>query len=224
MSSSSQKILLDKYVEAVLHAPQSLGLTAAQTAAEFLERHVLDALKLLQLLPPEMLQQELKMLDVGSGNGVPGIPAAIALPKWQVFLLDSNNKKSGFIDMFCKFNSIKNVQVIVARAEAAAHLPAYREQFDLVFARALGKIPTALELCIPFLKPQGLLVIPHGSNYRSELERSQNALEKLQASLQRTSEYQVGRAYKFTALFFKKDQETPDRYPRKEGTPKKTPL
>src|SRR5438045_879832 len=107
MPVSLQKDLLQKYVNAVMAAPASLGLTATGDPAEFWERHVLDALKIVDLLPRSLQDSPLKVIDVGSGNGIPGIPAAIALPHWQVFTLDSNNKKVGFIDMFCKFNEIK---------------------------------------------------------------------------------------------------------------------
>jgi 16S rRNA (guanine527-N7)-methyltransferase len=223
-ASSQQKTLLKKYVDAVMHAPGSLQLTATTSEVEFWERHVLDALSLLQILPKDFHGQNLKVLDVGSGNGIPGIPAAIAMPQWQVFLLDSNNKKSGFLDMFCKFNTINNVHVLPSRAETLAHQATYRSQFDLVYARALSKLPTALELTVPFLKVGGLLVVPQGSTYKAELANSENALHELKASLNQILPYQVGKKLNFTALLFKKDQETPERYPRKEGTPKKNPL
>ena len=83
--------------------------------------------------------------------GIPGIPTAIAVPAWTVFLLDSDNKKCGFIDMFCKFNAIKNVHTIAGRAEVIGHGD-MRESYDIVFARALGKLPVALELAAPFVK------------------------------------------------------------------------
>ena len=188
-SVGSQKQLLEKYVAAVMHAPASLGLTAAADPREFWERHVLDALKVLELLPQEFQKKTMKALDVGSGNGIPGIPIAVALPHWSVTLLDSNNKKCGFIDMFCKFNEIKNVTVLAERAEKAAQNTGIREAYDIVFARALSKLPTTLELCIPFLKVNGLLIVPHGTSYLEELERSENALHELWASLVRSEEH-----------------------------------
>src|SRR5882672_10265519 len=139
------KELLEKYVQAVLAAPESLHLTATREPAEFWRRHVLDALKLVDLFPPSDHKKPYKVLDVGSGNGIPGIPAAIAVPAWDVDLLDSNNKKCGFLDMFCNFNAIKNVHTVAGRAEVLGH-KTMREAYDIVFARALGKLPTALEL------------------------------------------------------------------------------
>ena len=147
---TASKELLEKYVQAVMSAPHSLALTAARDPREFWQRHVLDALKLIELFPPAMHQKVLRVLDVGSGNGIPGLPAAVAVPTWTVDLLDSNAKKCGFIDMFCKFNAIQNVHVIVGRAETLAHTER-RESYDLVFARALGKLPIALELAAAFV-------------------------------------------------------------------------
>src|SRR5437016_5499744 len=158
----TSKELLEKYVEAVMSAPRSLGLTAARDSADFWQRHVLDALKLVELFPPSTHERPLKVLDVGSGNGIPGLPAAIAVPHWSVDLLDSNNKKCGFIDMFCKFNSIGNAHVLPGRAEEFAHSE-HRESYDIVFARALGKLPVALELAAAFVVVGGTLIVPHGT-------------------------------------------------------------
>lgn len=220
----SQHELLQKYVNAVLAAPSSLGLTATTDPAEFWERHVLDALKLISLLSPEQHNRSLKVIDIGSGNGIPGIPAAIAAPEWDVFLLDSDNKKAGFLDMFCKYNAIGNVHVIAERAEAAAHRPELREQFDLAFARALGKLPIALELALPFVKKNGTLIIPHGQSHTKELALVKKAMKELGATHTQATSYQLTKGVTFTALFFSKTAETPERYPRKVGIPRKRPL
>ena len=219
-----QKELLQKYVNAVMAAPKSLSLTATEDPAEFWERHVLDALKILSLLPKPLHETPLKVIDVGSGNGIPGIPVAIALPRWDVFLLDSCNKKSGFLDMFCKFNEIKNVHILPGRAEDLARQGNFREHFDLAFARALGKLPTALELTVPFLKRDGLLIIPHGSSYKTEIARSEKAMKELGVILKETIPYKLNKDINFTALVFSKQHETSDRYPRKSGMPTKRPL
>lgn len=216
--------LLEKYVSAVLAAPLSLHLTSAKDAAEFLERHVLDALKLVEILPQNWHQKNWKVVDVGSGNGIPGIPIAIALPSWEIFLLDSNNKKCGFIDMFCKFNAIQNVHLLPGRAEVLGRNESYREQFDLGFARALGKLPTALELASPFLKRESSLIIPHGRTFAAELERSKKAIKELGLAHQHSTPYSINKEVSFTALQFLKVSNTPDRYPRKTGIPEKRPL
>src|SRR5436305_658827 len=114
---SNQKRLLEKYVTAVMTAPASLQLTAAKTEVEFWERHVLVALSMFERPQKAIQDQSLRVLDNGIGNGIPGLPAAIAFPRWHVFLLDSDSKKCGFVDMFCKSNDIKNVTVLAGRSE-----------------------------------------------------------------------------------------------------------
>jgi len=224
MPESLQKALLGKYVGAVMAAPRSLGLTATDDHAEFWERHVLDALKMMAILPAALHERPVRVLDVGSGNGVPGIPMAVAAPKWDISLLDANSKKCGFLDMFCKSNALKNVQIVPERAEVAGQDPELRARFDLVFARALGKLPTALELTVPFLKTGGLLVIPHGGSHKQELARAEKAMKELGAVFKEAIPYQINPKLAFTALTFLKTVETPARYPRKTGLPTKRPL
>lgn len=222
--SEKQSALLETYAAAVLQAPGTLNLTAAKDANEFCARHINDTLHLLATLPLNNFLEPLSVLDVGSGNGIPGIVIAISQPQWQVSLLDSNNKKCGFLDTFCKTNVIKNVRVLCGRAENLAHEEGLRETFDLVFARALSKLPVALELCIPFLKLGGLVIVPHGTSYPYELKASQKALDELGARLENTIPYFQNSASHFTALLFKKDRHTPERYPRRPGAPEKHPL
>jgi len=219
-----QKDLLEKYVSAVMNAPAALGLTATESPVEFWERHVLDALKMIELLPKNFQEAHLKVVDVGSGNGVPGIPAAIAFPNWSICLVDSNNKKCGFLDMFCKSNAIKNVRVIARHAEDYAREEGVRDSFDLGFARALSKLPVALELTLPFIKREGLLMIPHGSSYESELISAEKTMKELGAVLQSTTPYQINPDVSFTALTFLKTHQTSDKYPRKTGQARKRPL
>jgi 16S rRNA (guanine527-N7)-methyltransferase len=217
------KELLEKYVQAVMSAPRSLALTAARDPREFWQRHVLDALKLLELFPPSIHMRELRVLDLGSGNGIPGLPIAIAVPLWTVDLLDSNSKKCGFIDMFCKFNAIKNVHVVVGRAETLGHSDR-RESYDLVFARALGKLPVALELAAAFVAVGGTLVVPHGTSWQKEFQRSEKAMKALGLSFKDKLGYNLAPGIQFTALLFEKTHPTPDKYPRSVGIPAKRPL
>ena len=217
------KELLEKYVKAVLSAPESLHLTATRDPAEFWRRHVLDALKLVELFPPADHKRPWKVLDVGSGNGIPGIPAAIAVPDWDVYLLDSDNKKCGFLDTFCTFNAIKNVRTIASRAEVYGH-GKMRESYDVVFSRALGKLPVALELASPLLKVGGILIVPHGTSWATELQKSKKAMEELGIALKDKKSYSLGDNTVFTALLFEKVHSTPEKYPRATGIPAKRPL
>lgn len=218
-----RKAVLDRYVQAVLNAPEPLHLTATRDPIDFWQRHVLDALRLIETFPPTTLQKHHEVLDLGSGNGVPGIPGAIANPQWHFDLMDSNNKKCGFLDMFCKNNEIKNVRVIPGRAEVLAHTDR-REAYDLVFARALGKLPSALELAAGFVKVGGMIIVPHGTTWAAEVERSKKAMKELHLILKHPRIYKLDIGVQFTSLEFEKIAPTPEKYPRATGIPSKRPL
>lgn len=216
----AQETVLRKYAQSVVEAPRHLSLTATRDGEEFWSRHVLDALALLETVPASLRSGPARVLDVGSGNGIPGIPIAVIIPEWTINLLDSNSKKCGFIDTFCKIESIKNVHVIAARAEDIGHQSSQRSSYDIVFARALGKLPVALELSAPFLKNGGLLFVPHGTSWDSELASSKKAMKELAVEIISESRYGDG----FVAIIFKKIGDTPSKYPRAVGIPTKRPL
>ena len=222
--TTNQEALLTRYTEAVIEASDLLHLTSEKDKPFFRARHVNDAVALAQRLPAALLpHQPLQVLDVGTGNGVPGLVLAILFPEWHVDLMDSSNKKCLFLDAFIKNNAIKNVSVLCDRAEFLAH-KTQREAYDLVFSRALGKLPSALELTIPFLKVDHHLIVSHGTTWQEELRRSDKALELLQTQLQQTIPYTLETYGQFMILIFKKLAPTLERYPRNVGIPTKRPL
>jgi 16S rRNA (guanine527-N7)-methyltransferase len=215
-----QETLLRRYTEDVVSSP--LHLTADRDIRQFWTRHVQDAVKLLESIPLEHRKPGTRVLDVGSGNGIPGIPVAILNPEWSIELLDSDNKKCGFLDMFCKKYAIKNCRVIVGRAEVLGKA-ALRQSYDVVFSRALSKLRTALELASCFAKVGGLLIVPHGTSWESELKDAAFAMEILGLKLLSNFIYDLDNV-KFCALTFLKISETPAVYPRPTGVPGKKPL
>ena len=213
--------LLDRYAEAVVNAP--LNLTSETDKAIFRQRHIGDALALSQLMEVEIAEQPTKkVLDVGSGNGIPGLVLAILHPEWDVVLLDSSNKKCLFLDTFIKNNAVNNAAVTCIRAEEFAHSEA-RETYDLVICRALEKLPTAIELTLPFLKKSGILIVSHGTSWKEELKRSENGLKLLGGTFKKAVPYTV-EGTTFYMLVFEKTETTPSRYPRNVGIPTKRPL
>jgi len=217
-----QDALLKKFAEAVLTAPAHYHLTSDRDFQLFWNRHIQDAIKLHDLIPAESKRPSNKILDIGSGNGIPGIPISILEPNWEIDLLDSDNKKCGFLDAFCKSNAINNVHVIADRAEALAKTDK-RASYYMVFARALSKLRTTLELAGAFLKVGGLLIVPHGTTWEAELEGASNAAKKMGLKFKESIEYKLG-GISFWALQFLKVAETPNIYPRDNNNPVKRPL
>ena len=118
--------------------------------------------------------------------------------------------------------AIRNVRVILGRAELLAR-GALRECYDIVLSRALGKLPVALELAAPFVKVGGVLIVPHGTSWESELLESTNALQSLQLDNPDVCPYEIEQV-KYVALLLKKSENTPLQYPRPTGVPSKKPL
>ena len=216
--------LLDRYVGVVMAASATQSLTGARDAEEFRERHVVDAQKLLEIISEKKSAATTQVLDIGSGNGIPGIVFAILQPDWRISLLDSNNKKALFLESFCNSNDIKNVSVLCDRAETLAHKKELRSTFDIVVARALSKLPVAIEVAAPFLKLNGFLIVPHGTSHQEELDRSEKAMKAVGVVLKEKRAYKLDSGQEFTALIFQKETDTPDIYPRRVGVPDKRPL
>jgi 16S rRNA (guanine527-N7)-methyltransferase len=164
-------------------------------------------------------------IDVGSGGGLPGIPLAVAFPALQVTLLESVGKKAAFLREVVAELGLHNVTVLAGRAEEAARDPNERDAYDLVVARALAPLPVALELCLPFARPGGVVVLPRGSDLAGQLADGEAAAEQLAARLRPPiplddPELPPGRSL----VVADKLGPTPDRYPRRPGMAAKRPL
>src|SRR5439155_4454742 len=193
-----QEALLKKYVDAVLAAPAHLHLTSDRDFQTFWSRHVEDAIKLRGFIPPHLNVPALRVLDVGSGNGLPGIPISIMEPSWSVDFVDSDNKKCGFIDMFRKTNSIINARVFCGRAETFAH-GVMRASYSTVYARALSKIPVSLELSAAFVQTGGVLIVPHGTSWEADFKDGGRILKLLGLSAPTIHKYRLAQV-EYTAL------------------------
>ncbi len=129
--------------------------------------------------------------DIGSGAGFPSIPLKIAFPHMQVTIVDSLNKRITFLKHLVDRLGLKDVSCVHGRAEDVARMPAYRDQFDLVTARAVARLNALNELCLPFVKPKGLFVSMKGTDPRDEVKESEFSLKILQARLLEVASFQL---------------------------------
>ena len=151
----------ERYVRLLLAANQRLNLTRIVEHDDVQRRHLLDALTcVLPCLGALQAGADWRCVDVGSGGGVPGIPLAIAFPSLRVTLLESVGKKAAFLREAVADLTLSHVSVRAERAEDAARAPSERDAYDLVVARALAPLDVALELCLPFVRPGGIAVLP----------------------------------------------------------------
>lgn len=217
--SEIQKSQLLGYMNSLLDINHQINLTRITDPKEFILKHLIDSL----LILPFIRGEDIKIIDVGTGGGFPGIPLAIALPDAHVVLLDSTAKKLRVVESIAKENDIDNVLCVHARAEVAGRLPAYRDQFDYVVSRAVASLPILLELCLPFLKPGGSFIALKNTNYKEELDKSSDILKSLSGEIGRIKEYSLSPELEdHVFIEIVKKDKTPQEYPREYNIIKKS--
>lgn len=201
---------LGVYAALVLDANRRLNLTGAKTGATF-AAHILDGLTLrADVVAP--------LVDVGSGNGLPGIPLALATGA-RVVLVEPIKKRARFLEQAVSELGLDG-DVIAVRAEDAARDPAYREQFRTATARAVGSAPAVAELTVPFLAIGGRALLQRGSLEQAERNAVADAALVLGAEVVEERPLEGERR----VLVLEKRVATSGRFPRKNGIPAKRPL
>ena len=170
-------------------------------------------------------QTSTRVMDVGSGAGLPGLALKLAFPEIELTLVESVAKKTAFLTHMLEKLGLDGVSVHTGRAESLAREPDLRDSFDLVVVRALAKLPLLLELCLPFCKSGARLVaLKHGGDW-SEQESATNALKELGGQIERVSTVLVeGLTDDRIVISVEKTKPTPANYPRAVGIPGKRPL
>lgn len=211
-----------QYYEMLIEKNKVMNLTAITEFDEVVEKHFLDSVSLTQQLD---LHQPLKVLDLGTGAGFPGIPLKIVFPELEITLMDSLNKRVLFLQDVISSLQLQNIEAVHGRAEEAARNKKYRESFDLCVSRAVANISTLSEYCLPFVKIGGSFISYKSSTIEDELKDGKKGIAILGGK--------VKDVYKFTLpdsklqrsfVIIEKEKKTPKAYPRKAGTPSKDPL
>jgi len=208
---------LERYLLLLLETNERFNLTAVTDPQQAWMRHVLDALTLLPVLDA---CEARRVIDVGSGGGVPGIPLAIVRPQTQMVLLEATGKKAVFLESTVRDLGLGNVEVLKERAEVAGQdHHRWREHFDAVLARAVGPLPVLLELTVPLAREGGLVLAIKGAKAGEEIASAKAALHALHASVIDALPTPTG-----TIVVIEKHRKTPRIYPRHAGEPKRRPL
>jgi len=217
---------LETYLALLRLANELMNLTSVLEPAEMWEKHALDSLTLLPLIAEAVearesagLEGPVRVADVGSGGGAPGLPLAIVCPGVEFTLIESTGKKAGFLMDAAARLGCDNVEVRAERAETLGQDPAHREAYDLATARAVGRLVTVAELCVPLVRVGGRALLIKGRKAEEELEEARQALHRLHARRAGVVETPTGRI-----VVLDKDRATPARYPRKPGEPKRAPI
>ena len=201
---------------------QRMNLTAIEEAEDVVYKHFLDSVVTLEVSGDLSGQ---RLIDVGTGAGFPGVPLKIMTPDLKLCLFDSLQKRIHFLTHLCGELGLDDVEAVHGRAEEFGQISAYREQFDLATARAVAKLPVLAELCLPFVRVGGRFIALKGPELPQELSDCRQALALLGGQLGEVKAISLaGGRYERNLVVIEKVRPTPKKYPRRAGTPQKSPL
>lgn len=212
------------YYELLVEWNKVMNLTAITEFNDVMQKHFVDSLAIVKAIELNG-KDNLKLIDIGTGAGFPGIPIKIVFPSIEVVLLDSLNKRIQFLDEVIKKLNLDRIKTIHGRAEDFSKEKEYREQFDLCVSRAVANLATLSEYCMPYVKIGGNFIPYKSGRIEEELEGSKKAIHVLGGNIEKEVLFQlpnsdIERAF----VVINKKNQTPMKYPRKAGVPSKSPI
>ncbi len=219
--SPEQQRQFQEYADLLLEWNRRVNLVRVRGREELMRAHMLDSL---WCSAATDLRENLRLLDIGSGAGFPGIPLRICFPGTRLYLLESQQKRSLFLAEAISRLGLENCKVLTGRAEELARKETYRESFACVVARALAPMTVLAELALPFVATGGHLIALKGSSAGEEIAEASYALELLGGVVERVITYRFPGEKGRNVVSIKKVAPTPEHYPRRSGMPAKRPL
>lgn len=220
---SKQLEQFNQYYEILVEWNEFMNLTGITEYDEVLLKHFVDSL----VLDPNKLinSDKIKLIDVGTGAGFPGLPIKIAFPNVNVVLLDSLNKRIKFLDEVITKLGLKNIKTIHSRAEDGGRNKELREQFDIAISRAVANLSSLAEYNLPYVKVGGYFVAMKSGEIDEEAKKAEKAIKLLGGELEKISKFRLPNTdIDRSLVFIKKVKTTSKKYPRKAGLPTKEPL
>lgn len=210
------------FYEKLIEKNKQVNLTAITEFTEVVEKHFIDSLSLTKVID---LKKPLKILDLGTGAGFPGIPLKIAFPELEIVLMDSLNKRVLFLQDIISDLKLQKISALHGRAEEIARKKEYREQFDICVSRAVANLSSLSEYCLPFVKQGGRFISYKSGEIEEEALQAKKAVHLLGGKIEEVEKFQLpGTDIWRSFVCVDKLRKTPRTYPRKAGTPTKDPL
>ena len=213
------------YYQELVDWNRRVNLTTITDYEDVQVKHFLDSLTLTLAWQPQQNSAELRLIDVGTGAGIPGIPIKILFPDIKLVLLEATTKKTTFLHHLKQKLELDDVEIVVGRAEEVAHNTQYRERFNIVLSRGVAPLPTLVELTLPFCTVGGSFIAQKKGAINQEINQTAKAISLLGGSLREVKRIDLP---EFTderrLIIIDKLSPTPQRYPRRPGIPAKRPL
>lgn len=209
-----------KYMNLLIEWNNKMNLTAIVDPDEIIIKHFVDS-----IIISKYIKTNARIIDIGTGAGFPGVPLKIIREDIDILLLDSLNKRINFLNEVITELGLTKITAIHARVEEFARNKKYRENFEVVVSRAVANMSTLSEYMLPLTKVGENTICMKGSEFEDELENSKKAISILGGKIEKIEEYKLPETdMNRSLIILKKIKTTPQKYPRKAGTPSKEPL
>lgn len=219
------------YYEMLIEKNKVVNLTAITDFDEVIKKHFVDSLSLVKICDLDseyfsnFTDQEISLIDIGTGAGFPGIPLKIAFPQLKVTLMDSLNKRVDFLNEVIDTLKLDGIDAIHGRAEDYAKPDRLREKYDLCVSRAVANLSILSEYCLPYVKVGGKFISYKSEKVTEELKEAEHAIDILGGKVEDQIAFTLPDSDIYRNLVvIDKISETPLKYPRKAGTASKKPL
>lgn len=212
----------DVYFNMLVDWNEKINLTALTKKEDVYLKHFYDSITASFYYD---FTKDVNICDIGAGAGFPSIPLKICFPHLKIAIIDSLNKRIGFLHHLANELEIDHVDFYHGRAEDFGSNPKFREQFDVVMARAVARMSVLSELCLPFSKVNGSFIAMKGAQANEEIIASKKAIKVLGGKMKDTHTFTLPEeGSERSIIMISKENPTPKKYPRKAGTPNRKPI